>query len=619
MMRTKIAVGLVFGLSLVTYCLTLCPDVYTEGAGELIGATYLLGTPHPTGYPFFVLLGRLVALILPLSSPAVEINFASALFAAAAAAMMTWLSLSRGIQPVAAVVAGLALAWGRVFWSQAVIAEVYGLFIAATLAAIAACLAAAGQSTPRRRLLAGYLCGVAATTHLQAILALPMAVFIALRPAWKRARQRGQTPIRVVIPFVLAGVAGLSLWLYLPLRSGRGSGFHWVDVSQAAGLWNHLSAVDYRSSFFSVPAVAMWRNAERFLQLWLHEWQIVGAVIALIGVVRLWRTDRELLAIVGSAIGLNLLLAINYHRDPAGIDVFFLLAIACGALLIGAGAHELIERWRLPATVGLVVFAGFLVLSHVPLVDRSSARLAGQYGRDLLGYLPPQAVLLAEGDDVAFVLDYLQRVEGQRPDVEIYNRQGRGSDLATQGTGLHRQRLRSVREADLWRQGRDLYVVVARRPPVEGLQFVPHGLVYRIQESGSAPASTPVIDPDERLVSAGVDGDLRDPWLAKLAANYWWMAGEGYRAQNDIPAALTAYRRAAQIAPRSQSTLYNVSLMLFRNNEIDEAYDVIGQSISVDPMRPGPYRLAAQILRRIGDEESLGELHKRARFWGVFP
>jgi tetratricopeptide (TPR) repeat protein len=613
------AVGLVFGLALVTYCLTLCPDVYTEGAGELIGATYLLGTPHPTGYPFFVLLGRLVALILPLSSPAVEINFASALFAAAAAAMLTWLLLTRGIQPVAAVIAGLALAWGRVFWSQAVIAEVYGLFIAVTLVAIAACLAAADQSTPRRRLLAGYLCGVAATTHLQAILALPMAVFVALRPAWKQARQRRTIPIRAVALFVLAGVVGLSLWLYLPLRSGRGSGFHWVDVSHAAGLWEHLTAADYRASFFSVPAVAMLRNAERFLQLWLHEWQIVGAVIALIGMFRLWRTDRELLAIVGAAIGLNLLLALNYHRDPAGIDVFFLLAISCGALLIGAGAHELIARWRLPATVGLVIFAGFLAASHFPLVDRSSARLAGQYGRDLLGYLPPQAVLLAEGDDVAFVLDYLQRVEGERPDVEIYNRQGRGRDLATQGTGRQRQRLRSAREADLWRQGRDLYVVVPRRPPVEGLQFVPHGLVYRIQESGVAPASMPVIDPVERLLSAGMDSEIRDPWLAKLAANYWWMAGERYRALNDIPAALIAYRRAAQIAPRSQSTLFNISLMLLRHNEIDESYDVIMQSISIDPMRPGPYRLAAQILRRRGDEEALGELHKRARFWGVFP
>ena len=65
-------------LSLVVYLQTLCPTVYVEGSGELIGATYLLGTPHPTGYPLFCLLGRLIAVLLPLSSPALEVNAASA-------------------------------------------------------------------------------------------------------------------------------------------------------------------------------------------------------------------------------------------------------------------------------------------------------------------------------------------------------------------------------------------------------------------------------------------------------------------------------------------------------------------------------------------------------------
>ena len=54
-------------ISIATYALTLCPTVYVEGSGELIGAAYLLGTAHPTGYPLFCLFGRLVAAALPRS------------------------------------------------------------------------------------------------------------------------------------------------------------------------------------------------------------------------------------------------------------------------------------------------------------------------------------------------------------------------------------------------------------------------------------------------------------------------------------------------------------------------------------------------------------------------
>ncbi len=644
-MSHRLATGSVFTAAMVLYCLTLSPDVYTEGSGELIGATYLLGTPHPTGYPLFALLGRVVAIALPLNSPALEINVATALFAALASAMLTQLLLIRGMRAPAAMAGGFALATGRVFWSQAVIAEVYGLFILATLVALTACLVAADDSSRRSRLLAGYLCGVAATTHLQAILALPMAAVVALRPAWLQARRRGKYPVAEAAPFVGGGLMGISLWLYLPLRTGRGSGFHWADVSSFGGLWDHLTAADYRSSFFSSSAAAMMRNTGRFLEVWSQEWSIIGVMIGVVGIARLWRADRSLLALIGSAIGLNLLLALNYHRDPAGLDVFFLLALVGGGLLIGCGADALMRRWHKPALVGLLALAVLLSASRFSQVDRSWVRLPGQYGRDVLACLPPHAVLLAEGDDVAFVLDYLQRVEGLRRDVKIFNRQGRGSDLATEGNGSKRQRARTVAETDLWRKGEDLYVLVPRSPPEKGLRFVPFGLVYRIEGPRSVQRTPPpVVDAASRLQSASTKKSWRlpdtllaerktdnlsieesavlwsvDPWLSKLAANYWWMAGEGYRGREQIQEALGAYRRAGRIAPISQSTQYNVAVMLLRYNELEEAFKVIQKAIDIDPVRPGPYRLAARILEASDRKVEMNQLYKRAQFWGALP
>ncbi|MEE3041410.1 MAG: DUF2723 domain-containing protein [Candidatus Latescibacterota bacterium] len=611
----------VFLAALATYLLTLCPGVYTEGAGELIGAAYLLGTPHPTGYPLFVLLGRVVTVLLPLQSPAVEINVATALFAAIAAATLTGLLRSRGVGSIAALVAGLALAWGQVFWTQAVIAEVYGLFVAVTLLAVASCLAASAAPTSlRRAILAGYLCGLAVTTHLQAILVLPMAAGLALWPRWQWARSQSRGQLLAVGPFLGGGVLGLSVWLYLPLRNGRGPGFHWAEITTSSGFWHYLTAADYRASFFDLPWAAVMRNAERFMEIWLQEWSLLGVFIGLVGILRLWRLDRSLLTIIGGALLLNLLVALNYHRDPAGFGVFFLLALTCGASLIGYGADELISRWRRPASGVLIGFCLWLVTTHFSQADHSQVRLPGQYGRDLLAGLPEGAVLLIEGDDIAFVVDYLQRLEGVRPDIEVYNRQGRGRTLAQNGVRVGRQREHERREAELWRQGRDLYVVVIRRPPVAGVRFVPHGLAYRLEGPRTPPRTADIVDPTQRLLQAGAGGhQVADPRLAKLAANYWWMAGESFGARGDTAKAVEAYLEAANVADRSQSTLYNVSLRLLNHNELEEALETIEKAISIDPLQEGPYRLASQILRGLERNHERDQLHKRAQFWGVFP
>src|SRR5512135_2533179 len=72
--------------ALWAYVLTLSPTVawvnLGEDSGDLLAASATLGIPHPTGYPLFVLLGR-VATFLPLGSLAFRINLVAALAGAA--------------------------------------------------------------------------------------------------------------------------------------------------------------------------------------------------------------------------------------------------------------------------------------------------------------------------------------------------------------------------------------------------------------------------------------------------------------------------------------------------------------------------------------------------------
>src|SRR5260221_4003365 len=100
--------------------------VALEDDGLFILSSYFLGIEHPPGYPLFTLIGHLFT-YLPFGSVAYRVHLASALFGAltGGAAWLCARVLIAGRLP--AYLAAFALGVSPVFWSQAIIAEVYTL------------------------------------------------------------------------------------------------------------------------------------------------------------------------------------------------------------------------------------------------------------------------------------------------------------------------------------------------------------------------------------------------------------------------------------------------------------------------------------------------------------
>jgi len=63
--------------ALAMYVRTLAPDVLYSDSAEFQTLAYTLGMTHSTGYPVYLLLGRLLG-FLPIGSPAWRINLLSA-------------------------------------------------------------------------------------------------------------------------------------------------------------------------------------------------------------------------------------------------------------------------------------------------------------------------------------------------------------------------------------------------------------------------------------------------------------------------------------------------------------------------------------------------------------
>ncbi|MDW7998713.1 MAG: DUF2723 domain-containing protein, partial [Thermodesulfovibrio sp.] len=53
----------IFSLIAFFYIFSLPPVLSTGDGGELIAASYGVGTPHPSGYPLYVQLGKLFSFL----------------------------------------------------------------------------------------------------------------------------------------------------------------------------------------------------------------------------------------------------------------------------------------------------------------------------------------------------------------------------------------------------------------------------------------------------------------------------------------------------------------------------------------------------------------------------
>ncbi len=597
-------------MAALVYGLTLCPTVYVEGSGELIGSVRLLGTPHPTGYPLFCLLGRLVCAALPTANPAWPVSTATAMTHVAAVAAVAWLLLDRGVSPWAAAAGALALAFSRTFWSQAVIAEVYGLSLLTAVLALWATAAAATRREPRSLLLAAYAWGLGAAAHLTQVLLLPV---LAATLAWRWPALRRQP--RAWVLAAIAAAAGYSTVLYLPLRNGVGSGFHWSHLDTVGSLWDHLTGALYRSSFFALPVTAMVSNGWRWLHQVLTDFTPVLVPLAVWGAWCCWRRDRVLAFLASASLGVNLAAALNYHRDPNGLGVFFLTGFAVVAVFVAYGADDVGRRVGHGAVAGIaVVAAGALLATNWGQVNRSDEWTAHRLGADLLASLPPNAVVVAEGDDLSFVLDYLLRLEAMRPDVRLYNRMGRGTDNdlltpAQRRLPMERQQdLEAAAEAELIRRhDRPVYYLAARGLPAADHQLVPDGLAYRVVRQGEGwVGRAPVLD--QGFLSA----PAADPWVRKLKAHYWYMQGEHQLASNAPEAAARSYTQAAATAADSRSMRFNVALAMVRCGQPAAALPHALAACELDPWQAGPHRLAARLASDLGQRSLAAEQRRLA-------
>ena len=420
-----LGVALLVGLvALAVYLLTLAPSITWrhDGAdsGELAVAAAVLGVPHPPGYPTWTLLAW-VFTHLPVGELARRVVLLSAFSAAAAVALVAWLVQALWRQQAGvragAVLGGLVLAFQFTFWSQAILIEVYALHTL-FVALIAALVLPQSRNEMARRRTAAFVFGLGLGNHLSLVFMAPWLLlgFGAKLPPLTAARR--------LFGLLLLCLAGLAVYIYLPLAAGRQPTLRWGDPTTPSGFWWLVSAQMYRGAPFGLTVPEMLSRVRAWTGLLAQPLAWPGLALAALGLWRLAAQERRLAA---ATVGVALMVAL-YALGYATVDAFvyllpvFLLAAlwqAAGVLAVAAW----LARRRAAWLVWLVCLLPALLLrQNWAGVDLSHDQAARQYAQDALAAAAPNALLIASGDEHAFALWYVQDGLGQRPEVAVVER-----------------------------------------------------------------------------------------------------------------------------------------------------------------------------------------------------
>ncbi|MBI2886953.1 MAG: DUF2723 domain-containing protein [Chloroflexi bacterium] len=446
-------------LAFSAYLTTLAPSITLRhwgiDTGELAVSVHRLAIPHPSGYPVYLLLGKLFSLI-PVGDIAYRLNLMSAFFAALTVGLVTWaiyLSLaSTTMAPRArmggALVGGAALSFSFTFWSQAVIAEVYALhsFFLALLVLLLLLWRSHWESrhSSRWAALLALALGLGLGNHLTLALAVPgLALFAILAGLNRVPRTRQEimhaVPSRVVAWATLLFLMGLSPYLLLAYWAQQGTWPSLWDASTPGLLWEHISGGPFQGLLFSFPVTAALSRLSGAIGFALEEFSFVGFALAMAGIWSMGRHDRPLAAYWLTTVGVSLLFAINYPTFDSRVyllPVFVLLAVA-----LGWGTAEALEsagklmppspslsssqpragfllHWG-PLVLLLFALPGYIFVTTRPAADLSGERDLYAFAQGALEVLPQDALLLTWGGQETFALWYRQYVEHERTDVMV--------------------------------------------------------------------------------------------------------------------------------------------------------------------------------------------------------
>jgi tetratricopeptide (TPR) repeat protein len=634
---------------------TLSPAVHPDDSPETVTAALTLSIQHPPGYPLHSMLGRLAVLSLP-GGAAFRVNLLSALMGSLGLLLFAWvardlaselagreLGLAYAFSPAAILAVSASL------WFQSSIAKggIYTLNFALSQASLL-CLIRARQDGPWARTclrLAGLFFGLGMANHWtsQVVLLPGMGILVA-EAAWK-----GRMPwIRDIAWPDLAWPAlfaacGMSLYLYLPLRSLQGPVMSWGEPWTLKGfLWvfNRAQYAGLESGKTMDAFLALLGRVGSDLALEFHG---LGLLAILGGwVLFLWR--KPWLGAALLAMPLTLALAVCIKANPPADSLWvidpYLLPLYAGLAL---GLCGWLAWNRKAATLVLALGVPALGLWHWSADNQSQNFLGYDYASNLFLSMPKDSLVFCEGDSNTALPLYYRHVLGKRKDVAcvatvLSDYPWYMEGIARRNPGLKVPPHPLGPPANIsWMASHNsprpaMLTNSMTKDWVDPKRILPRGLANRLLEKGPPDAAqlrqnriwpayamrgafAPAQDMDPltlRLVRDNyketparlayafqeahdmADAEKEFAFLGRLMAHWaapWIQAGNCAYFSHDLRAAGEDWKRAVAEEPGSAEALANLGLFYFDSRDYDQSLSCAHKALDIHPGLPNAQEL----------------------------
>lgn len=230
-MNRKIFPLLAFIIPFVVYILTLVPGITFTDSGELMGAASTFGIPHPTGYPFFILLSNIWSqLPLPMETAyqfnlfsALCVSVSSVVFFLSGGTIFKYLKNNKGLDIsdnaacISSLVFALVYAFTGTIWQEALAFEVYSVQnLMINLVIFLALRAVLSDYDIKKYMAVTFVLGLAFANHMTSILLVPALLFLFFkRPGHKfGAVASAKSMFFIFMPLVF----GAALYSILPIQ-----------------------------------------------------------------------------------------------------------------------------------------------------------------------------------------------------------------------------------------------------------------------------------------------------------------------------------------------------------------------------------------------------------------
>lgn len=426
---------LAFIIPFIIYVATLAPTVMFIDSGELKTAAYNLAIAHPTGYPLFTIVGKVLS-FFPIGEPAYILNFMFALVTSIGCFVFYNFILllfkhlkkdytgNENLYKTISLAGTLTLAFSGIFWDSANHADVFGLqiLIICTLLYIFTKAILISETNPVMSsnyfLLFAFLLGLGFGNHLSLIfmgvglIYLYFATFGFNQISFKRLLIMG-------IPFII----GLTIYLYLPIRSPN-TVSNWGNPHTWSGFMGHISGRQFSVWMFS-GSENMKKQFEFFLGMYPKEFVYFPLLIAIPGILSLFKLHKKIFYCTALLFVFNVIYAINY--DIYDIDHYFLLAFITTAIWISFGFDKLlplISKNYKKISLVILTIPILVLLNNYARYDKSNDYTVQEYTFNVFETAPENSIIYsAQWDFFVAASYYYQYVKNIRPDLVIIDKE----------------------------------------------------------------------------------------------------------------------------------------------------------------------------------------------------